>query len=97
MDNIIMVTDWEKVEADNYYLSKDWAKHTGEIEGVKQAQKLQKQGNLYIGYYVKATDYAVYWQMDSDQIFIDIDGNEVLRCETEIISNNHKHRELVEF
>ena len=87
MSDLIVVTDWEEVEKDDFYLTKDWGKDVGQ-DNIKRAKKLQKEGGLFIGYIVSARDYCIYGQMDSDQIFIDIKGNEVLRCETQIINND---------
>lgn len=58
-DNLILVTDWEKVQADDFYLSDDWAKHTGEIEEITQARELQKEGQLHVAYIVDAKSYAM--------------------------------------
>lgn len=90
-NNLIIVTDWEKVEADDYYLSKEWAEHTG--EDLKEARKLQKQGELYVGYLVDAKNYAIYWQMDADMVLIDSDCNIIVFGESHVIGNNHEHRE----
>lgn len=86
----VMVTDWEKVDADDFYLiDENWAKNNNP-DGVQQAKELQATGNLYIGYVVAAVNYVVYHQMDAGQIFIDEDGNEIMSCEGEIIGNKHK-------
>jgi len=91
MDNLIVVTNWEKVEKDDFYLSKEWEEEAGK-ENLKRAKKLQKEGKLYIAYIVNAKDYCIYGQMDSDQIFIDEDQNEVLRCETQVIHTDFEDK-----
>lgn len=89
--SLILVSDWEKVEKDDYYLSDEWAKKN-EITNIKQIRQLQAEDKLYLSYIVDATDYAVYRQMDSDLVFIDNDGEVMLYCETAIIGNNHYYR-----
>jgi len=89
MSDYVMVTDWEEVDADNFYLSEDWAENVGK-ETMEQAKELQSKGELYIGYVVQAVDYVIYGQMDSGQIFIDSEGNEIMSCEGAIIGNKHK-------
>lgn len=88
--DLIVVTDWEAVEKDDFYLSKDWVENNP--ESVKQARKLQKEGKLFVAYIVSAVSYCIYKQMDSNQIFIDEDGNEIMHCETAIIGDEHQDR-----
>ena len=95
MENLILVTNWEKVEKDNFYLTDDW-KENEDIESIRNSRELQKDGNLYLAYIVNATSYAVYTEMDADQVFINSDAEIMLRCESAIIDNNHKHREIYE-
>lgn len=90
MDTII-VTDWEKVEKDDFYLSKEWLEDAGE-EQMKEARRLQKEGKLYIAYEVGAVHYAIYTQMDASQVFIDSDGDIIMTCEGAVIGNDHKER-----
>jgi hypothetical protein len=89
--DMIIVTDWEQVEKNDFYLSADWLKNTDK-ETMKEARKLQKAGKLYIAYEVPAKSYCIYQQMDAQQIFINSDGDRVLDCEGAIIGNNHKER-----
>jgi hypothetical protein len=86
--NEVIVTNWEKVEKNDFYLSKDWAKENA--DGVKAARKLQKEGNLFVAYTVPAVNYCVYRQMDAFQIFIDEEGNEIMDCESAIIEDKQK-------
>lgn len=87
MNDLIVVTNWEEVEKDDFYLTKEWEKEVGK-ENIKRAKALQKEGNLFIAYIVNAKDYCIYGQMDSDQIFIDDKQNEILRCETQVIGDD---------
>ena len=87
MNDLIVVTNWEEVEKDDFYLTKEWEKEVGK-ENIKRAKALQKEGNLFIAYIVTAKDYCIYGQMDSDQIFIDDKQNEILRCETQVIGDD---------
>ncbi len=86
----VVVTDWEKVEKDDFYLSKDWEEEYP--EEVKQARELQEEGKLFVAYIVAAVNFAIYSQMDAAQIFIDRGGNEILRCETAIINREKMTR-----
>lgn len=88
----ILVTDWEKVDFDDFYLtSEDWAVNCNP-DSLQQAKELQENDNLYIGYVVSAVHYAIYIQMDASQVFIDGDGNEIMSCEGAIIDNRHQSR-----
>ena len=91
MNDLIVVTNWEEVEKDDFYLTKDWEKEVGK-ENIKRAKALQKEGGLYIAYIVNAKDYCIYGQMDSDQIFIDDKQNEILRCETQVIRTDFEDK-----
>lgn len=87
----IMVTDWEEVNKDDFYLIKEWYEKGGK-ENVISAKKLQKEGKLYVAYIVPAVHYAIYTQMDAQQVFIDDEGKFALDCESATISNNHSKR-----
>jgi len=91
-----MVTNWEKVDSDNFYLSDEWSDRTGEHDAIQTARELMNEGKLFTGYYVRACDYAIYYQMDADEIFINEDGDEIARCESAVIGNEHEHRQHVE-
>lgn len=88
----IMVTDWEEIDKDDSYLTEEWEENGGK-ENVENARRLQQEGNLFEAYIVPAVHYAIYRQMDAGHIFIDGDDNEILSCESEVIGNQHKHRE----
>ena len=89
--NDLIVTNWEEVEKDDFYLTKDWEKEVGK-DNIKRAKELQKEGKLYIAYVVNAKDYCIYGKMDSDQIFIDGEQNEILRCETQVIGTKFEDK-----
>ena len=91
MKDLIVVTNWEEVEEDDFYLSDDWI---GEVDEyvIEEARKLQKEGKLFYAYIVKAMDFAIYGQMDSDQIFIDEGMDEVMHCETQIIDTDFRDK-----
>ena len=91
---MILVTDWEKVEKDDFYLSDDWLRD--DADGVERARVLQEQGKLFVAYIVNAVDYAVYYKMECSKVFIDDDCDRVLLCESDIIGNDHQHREKFE-
>ena len=91
MEDLILVTNWEKVEKDDFYLTDDWTEEAGKGT-IAEARKLQKEGNLYLAYIVKALNYAVCSQMDADQVFIDRDDNVILYCKSHIIDTKHSHR-----
>lgn len=89
MDEII-VTDMEKVEPDDFYLSEDWQKRTG--ADLTELRKLAKDGKLFVAYRVPAKSYALYWQMDALQVFINEDKDEVMSCEGVVIGNKHAEK-----
>lgn len=86
----IIGTNWDKVDADDFYLTDKWAKNEGLEDIMPQARELQAQGELYEAYIVKALNYCIYYQMDADKVFIDKDFNVILRCESAVISNDLK-------
>ena len=62
MDYVI-VTDWEKVDAADFYLTdKSWVKDI-EPDTLAKAKELQSNGNLRIGYIVPAVSYAFFTVM----------------------------------
>lgn len=96
LKDLIIVTNWEKVDKNNFYLSNDWANHES-MENIQEARKLQKKGLLYVAYIVSAVNYAIYLQMDADQVFVNDECDIILYCETGIIDNNHQHKKAFEF
>ena len=47
MSNLIVVTNQEEVEKDNFYLSNDWTKEVGE-ETIQRARELQNEDKLFL-------------------------------------------------
>ena len=90
-NNLILVSNWEKVDANDFYLSNKWAEREDK-ESVKKAKELQKEDNLYHAYIIDAKCYALFSQMDSDEVYIDRDGEIILKCGTAIIDNKHEFR-----
>lgn len=89
--DFIIVTNHDPVDANNFYLTdKKWARDNR--EEVKNARKLQKEGNLFFAYRVAAATFACYSQMDAQELFIDGDNNTVMECENEVISNDFHTR-----
>lgn len=86
-----MVTDWEPVEADDFYLTEDWAENV-EPKTLQDAKELQANGQLFVAYTVPAVHYAIFVQMDAGQVFINSDGDEIMSCESAIINNHHQKR-----
>lgn len=86
-----MVSDWENVEKDDFYLSDKYLKIEGDC--VKNARKLQKEGILYVAYIVNAVNYAIYDKMDANKVFIDDECNVVLNCESAVIGNDHTFKQ----
>lgn len=93
-NSIIVVTNHEKVEADNFYLTDEWKDE--DKDRIEHARELQKEGKLYYAYLVKSVDYALYQQMDSDEVFIDNNDDIVLYCESQIIDNDYTSKWLLE-
>jgi len=91
MDNLIIVTNWDKVDKDDFYLSDKWKDEAGE-DSLKQAKELQEKGELYEAYIVRAVDYAIYGQLDSDQVFVNDDCDVIVNCESQVINSDHEHR-----
>jgi hypothetical protein len=76
MSNLMVCTNWEKVEKDDFYLTSDW-----DGEGKEKAIKLQKEDNLYYAYYADAKELCKYKILDMNQIFINEDEEIIMNCE----------------
>lgn len=86
----VIVTNWEEVETDNFYLTdKGWAKNIDK-ETMERAKKLQAEGHLYYGYVVSAVVFLTYKQMDAGEVFINEDGECIMECEGEVIDNEYE-------
>ena len=93
----ILVTNWEEVEKDDSYLMDDWLMlHGINKDGRKELKGLQKLGQLYKAYVVPAENFALYYEMDAEMVFIDIDFNIVLCCESEIIGTDFEDKRPLE-
>lgn len=89
MSSLIVVTDFEPVPVDDFYLeSEDWIE-SNSIDNIEELRELAKNGELFYAYVVDAKNYAIYWQMDAGQIMIDEDNNEVMKCESVVIGDKH--------
>jgi len=88
MSNLIVVTDFEKVPEDDFYLGDNWVENiSGDIDRLRE---MAKNGELFYAYVVDAKDYVIYRQMDAHQIIIDFENDEVISCESKIIGDKHK-------
>ena len=84
----ILVTNWDKVEDDDFYLTDKWFRIQGTDKDTREEiRRLQKIGKLYIAYIVPAERFVLDYQMEAFQVFIDEDFNVVLECEGAIIES----------
>ncbi len=90
-DNLILCTDWEVVEEDDFYLTDKWAKEMDyDKEVMKEAREMAKNKKLYCGYIVDAKKYAIYYQLDASQVLINNDMDIIINCESSVIYNDMK-------
>ncbi len=90
---MILVSNWEQVEKDDFYLSDEWGKDEyGRLDNTREARDLQRENDLFFGYIVKAIDYAIYAQMDSSEVLINSSGEVIVNCETQVIDNDHEYK-----
>ena len=92
MEDMILVTNYDEVDKDDFYLSDDWLSEIGSKKEQRRLKKLAKEGNLYDAWVVPAVTYAIYCQMDAHRVLIDEDGDEVLSCESDIIDDEHQEK-----
>lgn len=98
MDKYILVTNYEPVENENFYLSDEWGQSNyGRLDEVKEARESQNKNQLYYGYIVKAVDFAIYWQMDAQEVFINGDRDVIVQCESSFIDTEFSHKEEYEY
>ena len=83
--DMVIVTDFEKVELDDFYLSNEWGDEKQRIK----LKEMVREGSLFVGYEVEAINYLIFSQMDACQVFISGDGEILLRCEVVAIGNEH--------
>lgn len=88
--DMIIVTDWDKVDKDDFYLSNEWLDEIGTKCRQKELKKMARNEELFLAYEVAAVAYAIYSRMDASQIFIDGDGDIVLDCESVMIGNSYR-------
>jgi len=91
-EKYVLVTDWDLVDEGSFFLTDEWFEDGGK-ESVLEARKLQKNDKLYVGYIVQALSYCIYRQMDAEEVLINRDGDVIVHGESQVISNNHDHRE----
>ena len=88
---MIIVTDYEPVDIDDFYLTdEEWIKNNN-ITNIEELRELVKAGRLYEAYEVEAECYAIYGQMDAGQVFIDDEDNILMVCESVVIGNKYQH------
>ena len=78
MTDKIIITNWDNVDKNDFYLSERW------VDNQKQRKKLRKMAKnneLYQGYLVYAVHYCIYHSADCLQVFIDEQWNVLLECE----------------
>jgi hypothetical protein len=96
--DIVIVTDWKKVSADDPYLSEDWQEEINASPYTRsELQDMAKHNELCFAYEVLALNYVIYNQMDAMQVIIDCNGTFILHCESAVIGNNHKRRWAVDY
>jgi len=87
-----MVTDYEKVSPDDFYLTDEWLDDSNSVWDMssQQIRDMAKSGELFEAFIVSALAYCTYQQMDSQMVYIDADNNVIVHCESEIIGNRHE-------
>ena len=98
MEDMLIVTNWDKVDPSDFYLTKVWFNAQG-IEKAERAKlrRMAKDGELFEAFEVPAVSYALYVQMDAHQIFIDHEGNHMLSCESAVIDRDHQDKWEMEY
>lgn len=91
MSNIV-VTDWEEVEVDDFYLSDEWISEIGSKEKQKELKEMAENNEIFEAFLVDCCNYAVFQQMDSQKVFIDSSRNILLHCESTVIDNDHEEK-----
>ena len=78
MTDKIIITDWDCVDKEDFYLSEKWI---SKQRHRKRLRRMAKNGRLYHAYLVYAVHYCIYHASDCLQVFIDDDWNVLLECE----------------
>ena len=88
--DMVIVTDWEPVEKDSFYLTNEkWVQNNG-AEAQEACLAALGDNNLFVGYLVGAKTYLGYSQMDAQEVYINSDFEILMYCEGEVIGNKHK-------
>jgi len=97
MQDYVIVTDYKKVSPDDFYLSDKWlnAACCSDITP-QQLRDMAKAGELFEAFIVSATAYCIYDTMDSQMVYVDGDMNELIYCESAVISPGHQYCEVYE-
>lgn len=98
MTDMLLVTNWEEVDPDDFYLTDDWLiKCQGLTKNeARKLRKLAREKGLSIGYEVPATSFAIYVQMDAHQVLINDDGDVLVNCESEVIDTDFREKWKIE-
>jgi len=99
MSDYVLVTDYEKVKPDDFYLTDEWL-----VENMgcccdmtpEQVRDMAERGELFEAFVVSALAYCTYRQMDAQMAYVDSDDNIIVYCESEIIGNGYMHCEKYE-
>jgi len=93
-EDLILVSNYEEVENDDFYLEEEWLKEECKTkEEIKEIKEMQKEGKLYYGYIVSALTFALHNQMDAQQVIMDKDANVLIDCESQVIDNDFEFKE----
>ena len=94
MTDMLLVTDWEVADEDDFYLEDEWLiKAMGyTTKEAHELREMAKNKQLFIGYEVPAKSYALYSMMDATQVFIDRNRDVRVRGESCVIANNHEDK-----
>jgi len=93
MADYVIVSDYEKVSPDSFYLTDEWLKTECPCLTAQQIRAMAENGELFEAFIVGASTYCTYQRMDAHKVYIDRDGDVVLHCESAIIENDHLRRE----
>lgn len=91
MSNIV-VTDWEEIEVDDFYLSDEWISEIGSKENQKELKEMAENNKLFEAFLVDGSDFAVFIQMDAHKVFINEDKEIMLHCESAVIDNDFEEK-----
>ena len=98
--DMIIVTEWEKIKPNNFYLTnRNWLAEK-EADVVKKAVELQKQGGLFFAYLCEAVDFCVYDRLTATEVFINKDCEVImeLECDGAVIKNkNWEHIQKTDY